>query len=259
MGSYWQKLSVTSIFLVAGGVFVAYLWAGVFGYAYLRLFVGVGPTGGFPDLAIIRVLVDAIRATETKKPNDFKSLWVRSYIAANVCLAARLLESSMIRPIAHADRAAEAVVTPRLGATAAGLREALVCLATPKADALVKLRCTLGQALIGVATSDFGHFPEAQASVPYVGEPTWRDRVLSFVRWFVLAFAAAFVIALIWALGGALGWAWVQNAGIQSLAVQFAVLCFIYATFSAFGQTGRDELSGVISLGTSLFGLGKKE
>jgi hypothetical protein len=60
-----------------------------------------------------------------KKPNDFRSLGARSHIAANVCLAARLLENSMVRAIAHGDRGAEAVVTPRLGATAAGLREAL--------------------------------------------------------------------------------------------------------------------------------------
>jgi hypothetical protein len=235
------------------------MWAAVIGYVFFsRLFVTIGLIERFPDLAIVRILVDAISATDTKKPNAIRTLRVRSHIAAKVSLAARLLENSMVQAIALGDRAAEAVVRPRLGATAAGLREALVFLATPKAHALVKLRYTLRQALIGVATSDFSHFPEAQAPVPSVGEPTWRDRVLAFVRWFVLAFAAAFVVALVWALGGALGWAWLQNARIQGLAVQFAVLCFIYATFSAFGQAGRDELSGVITSGTSLFGWGRK-
>jgi hypothetical protein len=259
VGSYLLELGWTSISLLTGGVIVAGMWAMAFGYVYFKLFARVGPIGHAPDLAIVRVLVDAVRATETKKRNNLLNLRVRTEIAANICLAARLLENSMVPPLAHGDKAAEAVVAPCFGAAAGGLREALVCLAAPKADALVKLKCTLGQALIGIATSDFTHFPEARMTVPFVAPLTWRDRILSFARWFGLAFAAAFVVALVWALGAALGWDWVKNTGIQGLAIQFAVLCFIYATFSAFGQPGRDELSGVISSGTSLFNWGKKE
>ena len=155
----------------------------------------------------------------------------------------------MVRLLAHRDKAAESVVRAHLAAAARRLRQKLGWLAIPKADTREELSRSLGRALIQVAIGDFSSLTEGETLAPAAGGVLWQDRLLGFVRWFAIAGGPALVVWSAWRL--------IDDA-TKGIALQFAALCFVVATFSALDPEGRDKLSSVVSAGASLFGWGAR-
>ena len=205
---------------------------------------------GSPDVELVRVLADAYTAVIAGGPSDFRSFARRAEICAYLRRAAHLLDGPMLRKLARGDRAAEAVVRPPLEAAAAGLRQKLPWLATPKNDTREHLARWLGEALIAATTGDLARLTDAEPTVT-AAAVTWQGRLVGFARWAFIALGPA---AVLW-----LGWSLIPDAATRGLAAQFAALCFVVATFSALDPSGRDKLSSVASAGTALFGWGKSK
>jgi hypothetical protein len=248
----WRQVSI-----VIAGVFSTLLWTGAIYYAGARIYKLLEPSIISPDLNVIRALADAVLSASVGKPSTAREFGLRKELSANICYAANLLDKSSVRLLARNDRGVEVIVRPQLETVAYGLRQSISLLALPSTNAMKQLSISLGKILIGVVTGDLSQLARPEASPSTVAEATWQDSLFGLIRWFALALGAPLAVIL------AVHWKWIPEGPTQSLALQFAVLCFIYASYSAFGQAGRDELSGVMSSGTSLFGwgknLGKKE
>jgi hypothetical protein len=238
-----------TILIIVGAGF-ACLWAGVTLYGGLRIYRIVEPSVISPELTVIRAIADAILSSGATKPRIARSFSSLKTVAGNVSKAANLLERTMLQQLAHNDKTVENIIRPQLEAAAEGLRSNLALLANPTADSIAELNKSLGQALVGAATGNFSQFASPDAPARTVSGPPWQDRLAGLLRRLALALVPGLVVIL------AIRWGLIPEA-FQTWAGQFAVLCFIYATFSSLGQAGQDELSGVIGSGTSLFGWGK--
>jgi hypothetical protein len=201
-----------------------------------------------PDLGVVRALADAYTAVVAGGMNDFRSFARRAEIAAHLRVAAGLLEGPMLRMLSGGDRAAETVVRPHLEAAAAGVREKLAWLATPKSDTREYLARALGEALIA-ATTDLARLIGTQPGMPAATGVSWQERLVGFARWTLVALGPA---AALW-----LGWSLIPDAATRGLAAQVAASFFAVATFSRLYPGARDELSSVVSTGATLFGWGK--
>jgi hypothetical protein len=231
---------------------VGTLWFAIFWFAISKISMGSMGTGiGWrsPDISLVLVLADAYTGIIAGGVGSFRSFPRRSAISSRLRVAARLLEGPMVRMLAGGDRAAEAVVRPPLEAAAARLRQKLAWLATPTIATREELARSLGEALIAAAT---GHLASLTGSEPFPPSAStavvWQSRLFVVGRWCVVALGPAAVLWLSWPL--------IPDAA-RGLAVQFATLCFVVATFSMLDPTGQDKLSSVVSAGTTLFGWGK--
>jgi hypothetical protein len=106
--------------------------------------------------------------------------------------------------------------------------------------------------LAGMAIRDFSWVDKNLVQAAPGTAASWRDRLQGFIRWLALAVAPAVAVAV------AIRWALLPDSTTQSLAIQIAVLCFVYGSFSSFGQAGRDQFKDVIDSGATLFGWNKK-
>jgi hypothetical protein len=227
----------------------AILWFGMIGFAFLRISSGRLFGSRSADVALARALADAYIAVVAGGPSDFRSFARRSEISAHLRMAARLLDGPMLRMLSGGDRAAEVVVRPHLEAAAAGLRQKLPWLATPKNDTREYLARALGEALIAATIGDLARLTGAEPVVTAAVAVSWQGRLVGFARWSLVALGPAGVL---W-----LGWSLIPDAATRGLAAQFAALCFVVATFSTLDPGGRDKLSSVVSNGAALFGWGK--
>jgi hypothetical protein len=228
----------------------AVLWFGMLGFALFR--VGISGTllgSHSPDLRVVRALADAYTVVVAEGRSGFRSFARRREISAHLRLAASLLEGPMVRMLTGGDRAAETVVQPHLKAAAAGVREKLVWLATPKNDTREYLARALGEALIAATTGDLARLIGEQPVVTVATGVSWQDRLVSFARWSLVALGPA---SALW-----LGWSLIPDAATRGLAAQLAASFFVVATFSRLYPGARDELSSVLSTGATLFGWGK--
>ncbi len=237
--------------LIATGVVVSLMWALLIVYIVYIIYTDIGPSALRPELEIIRSLFDAILSGSTTKPSSGRNFRIRRTVAVNILSATKLLEKQMVRLLARNDKEARRIVWPTLGGAAAALRQQLALLTMPSANAMSELNKSLCIALVCFAAGDLSKLEKLQVDVPIVTRSEYN--LFDALRWLAFAIGPALVVSILIYVG------WIKEDPLRSLSVQFAVLCFIYTTYSAFGQAGRDELSGVISSGTSLFGWGKKE
>jgi hypothetical protein len=248
-----NPLSWATMGFIVAGATAALLWTSIIIYFRLEAYRIFGPDAKFPELALIRALVDAIITTNVKKSAGVERFRLHRKISISILAAASILEEPMVRLLVKNDEAADLIVRSELRAVAGGLRQNVVLFALPNPNTMKEIRNSLSTTLIGLITCDFSKLPKVEISKPSHTLATWQDRLLGMVRWFTLALIP---ILVVWV---AIRSSWLPEGPIQSLALQFAALCFIYATFSIFGQKGQDELSGVIGAGSSLFGWSKSK
>jgi hypothetical protein len=247
------NLTWRQVFIVVAGAVFSLLWTAPIYYAGARIYRLFESSIISPDLNVVGLLAESILSASVGKPSSVRDFSTRKKLSANMYYAANLLDRSTVRLLGHDDRALELIVRPQLDTAAYGLRQSVSLLALSNADAMERFNTSLGKLLIGVVTGDLSQLAKPEISAPAVSGPTWQDSLFGLIRWFALALGAPLAVIL------AVQWKWIPEGPTQSLALQFAVLCFIYASFSALGQSGRDELSGVVSSGTSLFGWGKSK
>ena len=181
-----KSLYLNSIVMAFAGAVFATLWGAVIFYILLQFYYG-NPASRSPDLELTRVLVDAFAAAEAGKSMSRQAFIRRCDIAANICVAANLLERPMVRLLTQGDKAAEAIVRPLLRTAAAGLRQNLAHLAIPNGNTPDELARSLGKTVLAVATDDYSYFVEPQASASAVVAVSWHERLLTFARWLALA------------------------------------------------------------------------
>jgi hypothetical protein len=105
--------------------------------------------------------------------------------------------------------------------------------------------------LIAATIGDLARLTGAEPAITAAAAASWRDRLVGFARWVLVALGPAGVLWLGWPLIKA-------YPATQGLAAQFAVLCFVVGTLSTLDTGGRDKLSSVVSTGAALFGWGNQ-
>jgi hypothetical protein len=239
-----------TIWLATATAGAAVLWFGMFGFALFRIQASGTLFGSrSSDLGVVRALADAYTAVIAGGTSDFRSFARRAEISAHLRVAAGLLEGPMLRVLSGGDRAAEMIVRPHLEAAAAGVREKLAWLATPKSDTREYLARALGEALIAATAGDLARLTSSEPVVTAAAGDTWQSRLIGFGHWSLVALGPA---AALW-----LGWSLIPDPATRGLTVQIAATFFVVATFSRLYPGARDELSSVVSTGATLFGWGK--
>jgi hypothetical protein len=242
-------LSSREITFAAALASSALIWTLTISYVILLVYTRFFLTPRVIDIVILRTLVDAFKSISCHK-HHMGNIAYRAGVAADICSAAHLFESQMVRLFVRGDKAAEAGVRPMFSAAAAWLRERLATLAVPKGEARCELSRSLGQALVGVARGDFAFLGELKDYSPATAPLTWRDRLLSFSKWTAVALGPSICVAILWRVPE------IPDA-TKAVAIQFAAACFVVATFSALDPQGREKLGSVVSTGSALFGWGK--
>jgi hypothetical protein len=216
-----------------------------------RIIATFGPATRWPELAVIRSLSDALCTAAGNIPDGRPSYDAGKTAVRRVSAAANMFEL-MIHQLAEADHAAAESLRSMLGAAAATLRSCLPALAAPTGATLRPCIRLLSEALAGMAIRDFSWVDKNLVQAAPATAASWRDRLQGFIRWLALAVAPAVAVVV------AIRWALLPDSTTQSLAIQIAVLCFVYGSFSSFGQVGRDQFKDVIDSGATLFGWNKK-
>jgi len=202
------------------------------------------------DVALVHELRVAYTLASSGKAGEWRSFAYRRQIAAHLSQAASILEGSMLRIIpASEGGTAKAIVQSNIKTVAAGLREKFSWLITPKPDTPEHLARAIGEILVVAATGNLdglvGLGTDATSDVHF----GWQGQLSAVGRWAIVALGPGVAVLL--------GWHSVTDPAIRTLAVQFAAICFLNATFSAVVQRGDDRLSSIVSIGSSVFGWGK--
>jgi hypothetical protein len=244
----WKVLGIS--FLMSS---VVLLSMAALGILYFQIFYGRILNRNLPpDYVAIRSLADAFATTTKTGAPLFRNFARRREIARFLAIAARAVERGMgHRFAASTDPAGTLIVQPNLQLVAASLRSRLSWLATPKPDTQPLLARALAEDLAAFVTGDLDRLVRLAPEIVELPSLSWRRRLLNFAQWFVVAIVPGVIVAVLWRAG-----AFDPTTG--TLATQFAVLSFIVGTLTAVDPGGRDKLASVGSLGTSMFGWGKK-
>jgi hypothetical protein len=203
-----------------------------------------------PDVALVHELRSAFTLACSGKASEWRSFAYRREIAAHLSEAANILEGPMLRIMpGNVGGMARAVVQTNIQTVAAGLRQKLSWLVTPKPDTAEYLARAIGEVLVVAATGNLDRLLWSQMGVTTDAHFRWQDQLIAFARWAIVALGPALAVLL--------GWRLVEDPATRTLAVQFAAVCFLNATFSAVVQRGDDRLSSIVNLGGSVFGWGR--
>lgn len=148
----------------------------------------------------------------------------------------------------HKNGTAAAISRGNLSTIAAGIRGKIVWLATPKADTKEHLARALGSVLVITVAGDLDRLLGPETVVVNQIPLSWQNRLLGLGCWVVIALGPALAVYF--------GWRHI-NESMQNLAVQFAVVCFVTATFSAVAAKEDDPLGSIVKVGGNVFGWGK--
>jgi hypothetical protein len=203
-----------------------------------------------PDVALVHELRSAFTLACSGKASEWRSFAYRREIAAHLSEAANILEGPMLRIMpGNVGGIVRAVVQTNIQTVAAGLRQKLSWLVTPKPDTAEYLARAIGEVLVVAATGNLDRLLGSQMGVTTDAHFRWQDQLTAFARWAIVALGPALAVLL--------GWSLLEDLATRTLAVQFAVVSFLNATFSAVVQRGDDRLSSIVNLGGSVFGWGR--
>lgn len=203
-----------------------------------------------PDVALVHNLLLAYTFVYSGTATEWRSINRRRLISINLREAANTLEGPMQRILLGNDGGmAGSIVQSNLNSIADGLRQKVGWLATPKADTREHLARAIGEALVVAATGEFDRLLGSGMATTSNVRSGWPEHIVAVGRWAIVALGPG--------LGVFLGWRKISDPALQTLAIQFAAVCFLSATFSATIQRGDDRLSSIVSVGAGLFGWGK--
>jgi len=208
-----------------------------------------------PELALVRALADAFEIVAAASPANWRSISLRSKAARYIDKAAITLEGPIARKFVLSAGFSDAVaIQKRFQMAAAALRRKVAWLATPRAETQTFLGRALANELLIAATGNFDRLEYTEIGEGESTSVSWVARLQTRASWAIFGFGPAIFVIVSTTQG------WIKETATTGILVQFAVLSFFVAVFSAVDPSGyKDRLRSVTGTGAALFGWRKPE